>query len=210
MFDLASLIRELAILIPPLLLALTLHEYAHGWVADRLGDPTARLQGRLTLNPLPHLDPIGALAFILFKFGWARPVPVNGSNFRNPLRDMMWVAAAGPAANLLLATASSLALQEIPWSSFPATAGWLVAPLRMMLLQSVWLNVILAIFNFVPIPPLDGSRVLVGLLPPREAVAYSRLEPYGFIILIVLISTGIVGRVVWPIVSVVTGLLLGA
>lgn len=210
MLDLASLIRELAILIPPLLLALTLHEYAHGWVADRLGDPTARLQGRLTLNPLPHLDPIGALAFLLLKFGWAKPVPVNSSNFKNPLRDMMWVAAAGPAANLLLATASSLALQEIPWGSFPATASWLVAPLRMMLLQSVWLNVILAIFNFVPIPPLDGSRVLMGLLPPREAVAYSRLEPYGFIILIVLISAGIVGRVVWPIVSVVTGLLLGA
>lgn len=210
MLDLASLIRELAILIPPLLLALTLHEYAHGWVADRLGDPTARLQGRLTLNPLPHLDPIGALAFLLLKFGWAKPVPVNSSNFKNPLRDMMWVAAAGPAANLLLATASSLALQEIPWGSFPATASWLAAPLRMMLLQSVWLNVILAIFNFVPIPPLDGSRVLMGLLPPREAVAYSRLEPYGFIILIVLISAGIVGRVVWPIVSVVTGLLLGA
>jgi len=206
MLDLPS-IRELITLIPPLLLALTLHEYAHGWIADRLGDPTARLQGRLTLNPLPHLDPVGALAFLLFKFGWAKPVPVNASNFRSPLRDMMWVAAAGPAANLLLATASSMILQVMPWMSFPA---WFAAPLYRMLEMSVLLNVILAIFNFVPIPPLDGSRVLVGLLPPREAVAYSRLEPYGFIILIVLIYTGIVGRVIWPVVSTVAGFLLGA
>jgi Zn-dependent protease len=197
--DLPS-IRELTTLIPPLLLALTLHEYAHGWIADRFGDPTARLQGRLTLNPLPHLDPVGALAFILFKFGWAKPVPVNASNFRNPLRDMMWVAAAGPAANLLLATASSMVLQVIPWMSFPATASWLVVPLYQMLAQSVWLNVILAIFNFVPIPPWMGAACWWGFCPLGN----------GFIILIVLIYTGIVGRVILPVVSLVAGFLLGA
>ncbi|MBI3989245.1 MAG: site-2 protease family protein [candidate division NC10 bacterium] len=202
MWDLSSRLAELTIILPPILLALTIHECAHGLIADRLGDPTARLMGRLTLNPLPHLDPIGTLALIFFHFGWAKPVPVNASNFRNPLRDMMWVAVAGPGANLLLAAVSAFVLRLLVGMDLPIY-------FYKMLYWSVYINVILAIFNVVPIPPLDGSRVLVGLLPPKQALSYGRMEPYGFIILIVLIYTGIVGRVISPAIAAVTNLLLG-
>jgi len=182
MFSFPS-IQELAINIPVFLLALTIHEFAHGWVADWLGDRTARLHGRLTLNPLAHLDPIGTLAIILIGFGWAKPVPVDYRYLRNPRRDMMIIAISGPASNLLLAVAIMGALQLFPWHLVGADAKWLVEPVSLMLRTGVWVNVVLAVFNLVPIPPLDGSRVVSGLLPLRQALVYDRLERYGFLII---------------------------
>ena len=182
MFSFPS-IQELAINIPVFLLALTIHEFAHGWVADWLGDRTARLQGRLTLNPLAHLDPIGTLAIILIGFGWAKPVPVDYRYLRNPRRDMMIIAISGPASNLLLAVAIMGVLQLFPWHLVGADAKWLVEPVSLMLRTGVWVNVVLAVFNLVPIPPLDGSRVVSGLLPLRQALVYDRLERYGFLII---------------------------
>jgi Zn-dependent protease len=194
MFDLAS-IQELAIQIPVFLLALTIHEFAHGWLANRLGDPTARLQGRLTLNPLAHLDPIGTLAIVLIHFGWAKPVPVDYRNLKRPRRDMMLVAAAGPASNLLLAIACAFCYRMIPWAAAGLEWAWLLLPVRAMLRTGVWVNVILAVFNLLPIPPLDGSRVVSGFLPLRHAISYSRLEPYGFVIIFLLFFTGIMDPV---------------
>lgn len=194
MFDLAS-IQELAIQIPVFLLALTIHEFAHGWVANRLGDPTARLQGRLTLNPLAHLDPIGTLAIVLIHFGWAKPVPVDYRYLKRPRRDMMLVAAAGPASNLLLAIACAFCYRMIPWTAAGMEWAWLLLPVRAMLRTGVWVNVILAVFNLLPIPPLDGSRVVSGFLPLRHAISYSRLEPYGFVIIFLLFFTGIMDPV---------------
>jgi Zn-dependent protease len=195
MVDLAARIQEFAVLIPVFLLALTIHEFAHGWLANRLGDPTARLQGRLTLNPLAHLDPIGTLAIVLIGFGWARPVPVDSRNLRKPRRDMVLVAAAGPASNLLLAAVCAFFYRMIPWGVAGLEWAWLVAPVRAMLRTGVLANVVLAIFNLLPVPPLDGGRVLSGLLPLRQAISYSRLEPYGFLIIFFLFFTGIIDPV---------------
>ncbi|MFQ5881443.1 MAG: site-2 protease family protein [Candidatus Methylomirabilales bacterium] len=208
MFDLASTIRHLSIITPPILLALTFHEYAHAWVADRLGDPTARMLGRLTLNPLSHLDPVGTAGLFLFRFGWAKPVPVTLSNFRNPHRDMLWVAIAGPMTNLFLAAVSAMLLRVATMSPMPAEGAWVGMPILFMLRASVRYNIILAIFNLIPIPPLDGSRVLSGLLGPTQVLAYRRMEPYGVVLLVVLIFTGTVGRVIWPMISLVEALLL--
>ncbi len=197
-------IRELVIAVPVFLLALTIHEVAHGWVANWLGDPTARLQGRLSLNPLAHLDPIGTLAIVLIHFGWAKPVPVDSRYFRNPRRDMMLVAAAGPLSNLLLGAASAFCVRIIPWGMFGAEWAWLLRPVLLMLYTSVGVNAILAVFNLLPIPPLDGSRVLAGLLPPRHAITYSRLEPYGFLIIFLLFFTGVMDPVFGLAQSTVT------
>jgi Zn-dependent protease len=194
MFEFPS-IQELAIRIPVFLLALTIHEVAHGWMADRLGDQTARLQGRLTLNPLAHLDPIGTLAIALIGFGWAKPVPVDVRYLRNPRRDMMLIAAAGPASNLLMAVVMAGAVRMVPWGGLGPDWMWLAIPIRLVLLVGVGANVLLAIFNLLPIPPLDGSRVMSGLLPLRQAIGYNRLEPYGFVIIFLLFFTGIMDPV---------------
>lgn len=194
----------------PLLLAMVLHEYAHGWVANRYGDPTARLQGRLTMNPLAHVDPFGTVILPLlclllpggFFLGWARPVPVDPSKLHNPRRDMALVAAAGPGMNLVLAVASALLLSALlaidpslaaSWPPQPGVAprrdplGMLLLPIAAMALYSVFINVLLMTFNLIPIPPLDGGRVLTSLLPARPAIALSRLEPYGMLIVVLLI-----------------------
>ena len=205
-------IIELIILAPPLLFALTFHEFAHGFVAYRLGDPTARDAGRLTLNPLKHLDPLGTIAFFFIKFGWAKPVPVNPGYFQNPKKDMLWVALAGPATNLGLAVVSAILTKGIwmlatilPYSS--ATEAILV-PLNSMLIASVWINLVLCIFNFLPIPPLDGSRILMGLLPNNLALSYMRIERFGFLIIIVLAFSGLLSKVIVPIISFANSLLL--
>lgn len=190
MFDLAGTIQDLAVRIPVFLLALTIHEFAHAWLADRLGDPTARLQGRLTLKPLAHLDPIGTLAIVLIGFGWARPVPVDVRYLQRPRRDMMLIAAAGPASNLILATASAFCSAMIPWAAWGPEWVWLTRPLRIMFYTAVWVNVVLAVFNLLPVPPLDGSRVLSFFLPLRQAISFSRLEPYGFLIIFLLFFSG--------------------
>jgi len=207
-----NFITELIILAPPLLFALTFHEFAHGFIAYRLGDPTARDAGRLTLNPLKHLDPLGTIAFFFIKFGWAKPVPVNPSYFQNPKKDMLWVALAGPLTNLALAVISAILTKGIwllatilPYSS--ATEAILV-PLNSMLIASVWINLVLCIFNFLPIPPLDGSRILMGLLPNNLALSYMRIERFGFIIIIVLAFSGVLSKVIVPVISFANSLLL--
>jgi Zn-dependent protease len=191
MFDLASTIQDLAIRIPVFLLALTIHEFAHAWVADRLGDPTARLQGRLTFNPLVHLDIIGTIAIVLIGFGWAKPVPVDVRYLRRPRQDMILISAAGPVSNLMLAAVVAFCYRMLPWGLPGAEWAWLVVPIRAMLRAGVWINVLLTVFNLLPIPPLDGSRVVSGLLPLRHAISYSRLEPYGFVIIFLLFFTGV-------------------
>lgn len=207
-----DLIRQLTIQIPPLLLALTLHEYAHGYVAYRLGDPTAKNAGRLTLNPLSHLDPIGTLAFIFIKIGWAKPVPVNPVYFQNPRKDMLWVALAGPASNLLLAIVSAFLLRIIvvvvgmlPYSHMLEA---IVVPFSWMLVASVWINLVLCVFNFLPIPPLDGSRILTGLLPAKIAHTYASYERYGFILVLILAFTGVLSMIISPIIRFANTLLL--
>ncbi|MGI6656455.1 MAG: site-2 protease family protein [Desulfobulbus sp.] len=205
-FDLNTILINLIILGPPLLFALTVHEVAHGYVAYRLGDPTAKNAGRLTLNPLKHLDPLGVLAFIIMKIGWAKPVPVNPWNFRHPRQDMLKVALAGPASNVVLAVASA-ALAHL-FVNIPAPIA-LLQPLVAMLAASVWINIALAVFNCLPIPPLDGSKVLMGLLPPESARQFAKLEPYGFFILLLLFYLGLISKVIMPIIQFSNTLLLG-
>lgn len=172
----------------PLLYSVILHELAHGWAALLMGDPTARRAGRLTLNPLKHLDPMGTLMLLLFGFGWARPVPVNPANFRGSRMAMVFVSSAGIAVNLLLAFLSFLLL-EAP----PAALGQTTV---MMVAVMARINLILAAFNLIPIPPLDGSKILMGFLPHRMAILFSRIEPYGFFILIGLLYFGILDPVI--------------
>lgn len=205
-------ILQLIILAPPLLLALTFHEFAHGYVAFRLGDPTAQASGRLTLNPLKHLDPLGTIAFFVFHFGWAKPVPVNPAYFKDPRRDMLWVALAGPGTNLILAVISALMVkvvvllaQTIPYSVLGEA---ILVPLNSTLIASVWINLVLCIFNFLPIPPLDGSRILAGVLPPALARSYASIERYGFVLLIILAATGVLSRLIIPLIDFANSLLL--
>jgi Zn-dependent protease len=205
---------KLSIMLVPALLAITCHEVSHGYVAYRLGDDTARSLGRLTLNPLKHLDIIGTLMVFLVGIGWAKPVPVDFRNLRNPKRDMIWVAAAGPVTNFILATLSALALRSIAFleqgfTSVMAIRGFL-EPITLMLGFSVYINLLLCLFNLIPVPPLDGGRVLVGILPNRQAAAYSRIEPYGMILIIVLVFfTNIFSYVLAPLLDVGIRLLSG-
>jgi Zn-dependent protease len=181
-----------------LLFSLTVHEMAHAWTADRLGDPTARLLGRVSLNPLVHADPIGTVLFPLIAMitgvrwliGWAKPVPVNIRQLRHPRRDYVLVAAAGPASNLLLAIISAFALKALPISPVVLEEPNVSAPLASFLSQAMQLNVLLAVFNMIPIPPLDGGNVLAGLLSNQLAGLFNLLRPYGFLLLYALILTG--------------------
>jgi len=193
---------EILLMIPMLLFAVIAHEVAHGYVAFRCGDPTAKLAGRLTLNPLPHVDLFGTIIFPMilllakspFLIGWAKPVPVNPSYFRNPSRDHLLVSLAGVCTNLALAIVFTLLL-----GITARLTGGIGGAFGLMLQYGILINVILAVFNMLPIPPLDGSWVLYHLLPPGLAQAYQRLFPYGFIILIVLLMTGMLGAVIGPL-----------
>jgi Zn-dependent protease len=198
---------------PVILFALTIHEYCHGFVANYLGDDTALRQGRLTLNPIAHLDVIGTILMFMVGFGWAKPVPVNPLNFKNPKKGMLLVALAGPVSNLLTAIVAAIFLRNlIPTiiTSDQAISGF-YSTLLVVIVLTVIYGVALAIFNLLPIPPLDGSRVLYGVLPERQAYAYSRFEPYGVMALFALFLFG--GRafsvVIWYPVSIITELISG-
>ncbi len=210
------ILAKVSIMLVPALFAVTLHEVAHGYIADRFGDPTARLLGRLTLNPLKHLDPIGTLALLFFGFGWARPVPVNYNNLRNPKKDMIWVALAGPVTNFSLAVLSALVLKGLGLLvSSGVLQGTALAlalePLFLMMAFSLLINVVLGLFNLIPVPPLDGGRVLNGLLPEKQAETLARLEPFGFVIIVFIIFfTNIWSTVLFPVVYYISGLLTGS
>lgn len=208
MSSLSQILHTISYMGLPLLFAMVLHEYAHGWVAAKCGDSTAKLQGRLTINPLAHIDPLGTVILPLmclmmgsFLFGWAKPVPVDLRKLRQPRRDMALVAAAGPGMNLILAVSSALLLAllltieptlSLRGSAEAETSPGLLAtmvfrPLAVMALYSVMINVFLALFNLLPIPPLDGGRILMAILPAKPAMTLARLEPYGMLILVGLI-----------------------
>lgn len=210
MTDLNSLLYFFTIAALPILLAITLHEAAHGWVAQRLGDPTAKSMGRLSMNPLHHIDPVGTvlvpvamLVMSGFLFGWAKPVPVDPRNFKRPLQHMGWVALAGPMANFIMALFWTLFLAL---ASHVLKATWIGQPLYLMAEAGIKINVILMVLNLLPLPPLDGGRILTGMLKPRAAYTFSKIEPYGIWILLILLLTGILGKVLWPVVQWFEGL----
>lgn len=204
---------KLSIMLVPGLFAITCHEVSHGYIAWRFGDPTARMLGRLTLNPLKHLDIIGTLMIFIIGIGWAKPVPVVFENLHNPKRDMIWVAAAGPVTNFALATVSAALLRAIVVFGNPAVLSpitFIIEPLVMMLAFSVYINLLLAIFNMIPVPPLDGGRVVVGLLPYRQSAAWARIEPYGMLIIIALVFfTDLFSYVIAPVLNAAVHLLAG-
>jgi len=209
--DVSSLVQTIAIYALPVLFAITLHEAAHGYVARHFGDMTAHAQGRISLNPLRHIDVVGTLAvpvLILlasklaggagFLFGWAKPVPVNYSALRRPKQNMMWVAAAGPAANLVMALAWALFLKGA--EALPLTD--VTVPLHLVCIAGIEVNIVLMVLNLLPILPLDGGRIVASLLPHRMAWRYARLEPWGFPILLLLLFSGYLGVLLRPMVDV--------
>ena len=198
-----SVFQKIAIFTLPVLFAITVHEYAHGWAASRLGDNTARMAGRLTLNPIKHIDLVGTIIIPIvllllggFLFGWAKPVPVDARNLRSPRGDMAWVAIAGPFSNLIMAFLWSLLL---PLGKIVFNISSDVGLLMIYMAQAgVLINLALMLLNLIPIPPLDGSRILSAFLPLRLSYQYNRLEQYGFIFLIILLAFGWLGNIIGP------------
>lgn len=199
------MVQKIAIWALPVLFAITLHEVAHGWAARALGDRTAEMLGRLSLNPIKHIDPIGSVVLPLillitpgsFMFGWAKPVPVSFRNLKNPRRDMALVAIAGPLSNLVMALGWGV-LTKIAISMNPEEGIWL--GLLLMGHAGIVINLLLMVLNLLPFPPLDGGRVLTGLLPETQARVLDRIEPYGLIVLLALMFTGMLGKImIWPL-----------
>ncbi len=215
--DIAALIQTIAIAALPVIFAITLHEAAHGYAARHFGDPTAWQAGRISLNPLRHIDPVGTLlvpALILLTsslvagsamlFGWAKPVPVDFGRLRNPKRDMLWVAAAGPAVNLLMALAWAGLFKLAMLMPFNVYS----LPLAEMSRTGISVNLVLMVLNLLPLPPLDGGRIAVSLLPHTLAWKFARVERWGFPILLILMFTGILGDIMWPFVSLFKNLII--
>ena len=200
-------IQTLLLIAPPILLALTFHEYAHAYVANRLGDDTAKQSGRLSLNPLRHLDPLGTIMIFLVHFGWAKPVPVNPHRLKNPKKDMLWISAAGPFANMVLALASGILLRLLIATEGAPDRTSIMGLLIYVVFMSLQINLALAIFNILPIAPLDGSKILSGLLPDGFGKMFYYMERYGPFVLLGLIIFGsatgvsILGRIIWPFVK---------
>ncbi len=218
MFDIASFIRELAIMAVPVLIAITCHEAAHGYAAWRLGDPTAKNAGRLTFNPIRHIDPVGTVLFPLilvlikspFLFGWAKPVPVDPRYFQNPVKGMMLVSLAGPGTNFALALAFAFLFHALIYLAVMLGGAGMsvIEPLVLMAQYGVLVNLILGIFNLLPIPPLDGAKILAGFLPASGVRMIYSFERYGFIVVILLLMTGVLQRVLLPMVRFFTNILL--
>jgi Zn-dependent protease len=205
--QIVQLIQTISLAAIPVLFAITLHEAAHGYVARHFGDMTAYQQGRISLNPLRHIDPVGTILLPLLTlwmggilFGWAKPVPVNFSALRNPKKDMLWVAIAGPASNLIMALGWAL-LYKMAWM---IPANYFAEPLMGMAQIGIQINVVLMVLNLLPLPPLDGGRVAVSMLPHRQAYQLAKIEPYGMFILIFLLITNLLGLILWPFVRMVT------
>lgn len=208
--DELNLLQRVAVWAIPVIFAITVHETSHGLVALRLGDPTARMLGRLTLNPVKHMDPIGTLlvpGILLmlggFIFGWAKPVPITWQNLRHPKRDMALVALGGPLSNLMMALLWAMVTQIGALIGASGIGLYLIYTG----VAGIFINVILMALNLLPLPPLDGSRVVAGLLPDRLAWQYGRIEPYGFPILVLLLVTGVLGQILWPVVELFLGLM---
>jgi Zn-dependent protease len=215
-------IQKIVVIAPPFILSVILHEVAHGWIAEKLGDPTARNAGRLTLNPIPHIDLYWTIILPIllyistggrFVLGGAKPVPINPYNFKNPRKDMALSSLAGPCANLIIAISCAAIVRLI----LPILNGilpphiWdpMALPLKLMFLFGAFISTALAVFNLIPIPPLDGSRIAYWLLPDRIAAVYYRLERFGIIIVFALFAFGLLGAVLWPIIITVLYFLLG-
>ena len=196
---------NMLIALPAILIALTFHEYAHGRVADWLGDDTPYYQGRLTLNPLPHIDWIGFFALLFLHFGWAKPVQVNPYNFKNISikTGMMLVSFAGPAMNLLLAIAGMIALRLLGFDPQTGLYSGSMSAVIQMIIPLIQINIILAVFNLIPVPPLDGSKILAGLLPDKGAAFIYSLEQFGPLLLLLIIFTTLAGKIIWPMYNVI-------
>lgn len=210
-----NVIQEIVVWALPVLFAVTVHEVAHGWVAQRLGDPTAMMLGRLTLNPLKHIDLIGTILVPVlllvmggFVFGWAKPVPITWENLRNPKRDMMLVAAAGPLANLAMAFFWAFIMKlALALSAVSPPFQSLVLAMFYMGAAGITINILLMVLNLLPLPPLDGARVLTGFLPDKVGWQFNRIEPYGLLILLLLLGTGILARILSPPVETLHSIL---
>jgi Zn-dependent protease len=214
-------LERIALAAVPVILAITLHEASHGYVAKLFGDRTAEMLGRVTLNPLKHIDPVGTLLVPgvlllisrivgggVFLFGWAKPVPVNFNNLRNPKRDMFWVAAAGPASNFVMATGWAAL-----WVATQSGGAWANDGVAYMAQWGIQINLVLMALNLLPIPPLDGGRIAVSLLPGRASYGLSRLEPYGLFIILALLATGYLNVLMQPLLNVaqyLIGAIIGA
>ena len=206
--ELEALLIKIVIAAIPILLAITVHEASHGYAAKYFGDLTAEKMGRISLNPFKHIDPVGTVllpALTLFfggiLFGWAKPVPVNFGNLRNPKKDMLWVAAAGPASNLVMAILWSMLLGTIKYSLAHGSYSPAFPFLLQMCFVGVSINVVLMVLNLLPMPPLDGGRIAVSLLPNTYANKLAQVEKYGFAILIVLMFTGVLNKIIGPFID---------